>query len=280
METDLLKKGYTISFPPHTIFSAKGNGISCTFYKSGKFIVQGKAKDDFILFYLEPEILKEFSYSNPKSAIDQTKRIGCDEAGKGDFFGPLCCASFYYDPSQTDFLLSLGVNDSKTLADNKIHAIAAKLKESCSYEIVALFPQKYNELYEKFHNLNLLLGWAHVKAMTSLSSRVNCNNVLLDQFVKPPFMTNLLNRSGHRNIALTERTKAESDIAVACASILARDAFVKGMDRLSEDFGMEIPKGASKKVILAGKKILSTHGRGSLSKACKMHFKTYGELFI
>lgn len=280
MKTDLLEQGFSFSTPSHTIFSAKKPGVSCTFYLSGKFTVQGKNKDDFIIFYLEPEILKEFSYSNPKSAIAQTSRIGCDEAGKGDFFGPLCCASFYYDPSQTDFLLSLGVGDSKTLSDTKISAIAAKLKVSCSYEVITLYPEKYNELYEKFKNLNLLLGWAHVKAMTNLSKLVNCNNVLLDQFVKPPFMTNLLNRSGHRDINLTERTKAESDIAVAAASILARDAFVKGMDKLSSDFDMEIPKGASKRVKDAGRKFLSIHGRGNLDKVCKRHFKTYNELFI
>ncbi len=279
MERDLIEKGFNITTPPYTIFCAKKPGISCCLYLSGKFTVQGKEKDDFILFYLEPEILKEFSYSNPKSAIAQTKRIGCDEAGKGDFFGPLCCASFYYDPAQTDFLLSLGACDSKTLNDSKIAIIADKLKKNCEYEIVTIFPLKYNELYEKFKNLNILLGWAHVKAMTLLAEKVNCTDVLLDQFSKGSFMTNLLKKSGHTNIKLTERTKAEEDIAVACASILARDAFVKGMDKLSKDFEMEIPKGASKKVILAAKKFLSIYGRGRLSEVSKLHFKTYRDLF-
>jgi len=280
MELDLVEKGFAITTPPHTLFSARKPGVSCTFYQSGKFTVQGKDKDDFIIFYLEPEILQNFDYSNPKSAIDQTARIGCDEAGKGDFFGPLCCASFYYDPAQTDFLLSLKVNDSKTINDTKIASIAAKLKKHCQFEVVTIFPQKYNELYSKFQNLNTLLGWAHVKAMTMLSEKVGCTDVLLDQFTKPPFMQNLLNRCKHTEINLTERTKAESDIAVACASILARDAFVKGMEKLSEEFEMEIPKGASKKVILAGKKFLSKHGRGNLSRVSKTHFKTYNDLFV
>ena len=280
MEQDLIEKGFLITTPPYTIFCAKKPGISCCLYLSGKFTVQGKDKDDFIIYYLEPEILKEFSYSNPKSTISQTKRIGCDEAGKGDFFGPLCCASFYYDPSQTDFLLSLGVGDSKTLNDSKIAIIAAKLKQSCEYEIISIFPKKYNELYERFKNLNILLGWAHVKAMTLLAKKVDCKDVLLDQFAKPPFMSNLLKKSGNTDINLTERTKAEEDIAVACASILARDAFVKGMDKLSYDYEMEIPKGASKKVILAGKKFLSTYGRGRLPEVSKVHFKTYRDLLL
>jgi ribonuclease HIII len=280
IEKDLINKGFVISTPPYTIFSARRPGVSCSFYTSGKFTVQGKDKDDFIIFYLEPEILKNFNYSNPKTAVAQTKRIGCDEAGKGDFFGPLCCASFYFDPEQLDFLLSLKVNDSKVINDKRIAQIAIELKKNCEYEVISVFPEKYNELYEKFQNLNVLMGWAHVKAMTTLAEKVGCNDVLLDQFTKPPFMQNLLNRSGNRQINLTERTKAESDIAVACASILARDAFVKGMEKLSREFEMEIPKGASKKVIMAGKKFLSTHGRGNLNLVSKTHFKTYRDLFV
>ncbi len=280
MEIDLIEKGCLITTPPYTIFSAKKPGLSCCFYTSGKFTVQGKDKEDFIHFYLEPKILKNLHHSHPKTKIITTQRIGCDEAGKGDFFGPLCVASFYYDPAQTDFLLELGVDDSKVLGDHKISKIAAVLKKSCQYEVVSIFPKKYNELYEKFQNLNTLLGWAHVKAMTILSERVGCKNVLLDQFVKPPFMQSLLNRTGNTQIKLTERTKAEEDIAVACASILARDAFVKGMEKLSDEFGMEIPKGASKQVILAGKKFLSIHGRGKLDEVGKIHFKTYRDLFI
>jgi ribonuclease HIII len=278
IKTDLIEKGFTISIPPHTIFSAAKPGICINFYLSGKFTVQGKDKDDFILFYLEPEILQNFDYLRPKTKIVERKRIGCDEAGKGDFFGPLCVAAFYFDPSQTDFLLSLGVNDSKVLQDSKISSIAAKLKESCEHEVICIFPKKYNELYEKFQNLNLLLGWAHVKAMTTLSERVFCDDVLLDQFVKPPFMSNLLKKSSKNHIKLTERTKAEEDIAVACASILARDAFVKGMEKLSSEYGMVIPKGASKNVLLAGKKFLSLHGKETLSYVAKVHFKTYKEV--
>ncbi len=278
IEQDLIEKGFTLTTPPYTIFSAKKTGISVTFYISGKFTVQGKDKEDFILFYLEPEILQNLHYSNPKTAIAKSKRIGCDEAGKGDFFGPLCVAAFYYDPAQTDFLLALEVNDSKVLSDSKISLIAEKLKASCEYEVISIFPKKYNELYEKFQNLNILLGWAHVKAMTTLSERVFCDDVLLDQFVKPPFMNNLLKKSGKNQIKLTERTKAEEDIAVACASILARDAFVKGIDRLSLEYGIKIPKGASKQVLLAGKKFLSLHGKGNLSSVAKVHFKTYNEV--
>ncbi|MCH9620719.1 MAG: Ribonuclease HIII [Chlamydiia bacterium] len=280
IEIDLIEKGFTITTPPYTLFAAKKPGVSCCFYTSGKFTVQGKDKDDFIIFYLEPEVLKNFNYSNPKTAIDQTARIGCDEAGKGDFFGPLCCASFYFDPAQLDFLLDLKVNDSKTINDKKIAQIAQKLKANCNYEIVTIFPKKYNELYSKFQNLNVLLGWAHIKAMSQLSDQVQCNDVLLDQFAKPPFMQNLLNRSGYKHLNLTERTKAESDVAVACASILARDAFVTGMDKLSSEFEMEIPKGASQRVISAGKKFLSRHGRGNLELVSKMHFKTYKDLFV
>ena len=212
--------------------------------------------------------------------LKQTKRIGSDEAGKGDFFGPLCCASFFYDPEQTDFLLSLGVNDSKSLHDSKISKIAAQLKTSCKYEVITIFPKKYNELYDRFQNLNYLLGWAHVKAMANLSKQVDCYDILLDQFAKPPFMSNLLKQLKCEFIQLEERTKAEEDIAVACASILARDAFVKGIENLSNDYMINLPKGASKQVISTGKKFLTKYGKEKLLDVSKTHFKTYNELFI
>ena len=95
IKQDLIQQGFEIQKPPYTLFSAKKKGISCTLYESGKLTVQGKERGPFIEFYLEPEILKEFRFSHPEAHVDQTPHIGMDEAGKGDFFGPLCISALY-----------------------------------------------------------------------------------------------------------------------------------------------------------------------------------------
>src|SRR3990167_3452703 len=97
LENDLLEQGFELSKPPYTLFSAKKKGVSCTLYESGSLIVQGKEMASFMEFYLEPIILKQFTYSHSASYLDLTPRIGMDEAGKGDFFGPLCIAALFAD---------------------------------------------------------------------------------------------------------------------------------------------------------------------------------------
>ena len=92
LRSDLTEQGFVLTHPLHTLFAAQKKGVSCTLYESGKLTVQGKDKDDFIAFYLEPEILQSFAYIHPTANIDLTARIGIDQAGKGDFFGPLCIA--------------------------------------------------------------------------------------------------------------------------------------------------------------------------------------------
>ena len=95
IEKDLIEQGFEISRPPHTLFSAKKEGISCTLYQSGSLTVQGKDKGAFIEFYLEPEVLKTFQFSHPEAHLDLRAHIGLDEAGKGDFFGPLCIGAVF-----------------------------------------------------------------------------------------------------------------------------------------------------------------------------------------
>jgi len=158
LQNDLLDQGFKLTTPPYTLFSAQKKGVSCTLYTSGKLTVQGKDKEDFIHFYLEPEILKSLAYSHPEIEIDMTPRIGIDEAGKGDFFGPLCIAGVYGDEKMIKELLTIGVKDSKTISDKNILLLKSKIQRICPHAIVRLPPKKYNELYSNFRNLNRLLG--------------------------------------------------------------------------------------------------------------------------
>lgn len=277
LQTDLEEQGFELTKPPYTLFSAQKQGISCTLYTSGKITVQGKGKDDFIAYYLEPEILKSLAYTYPESGVDMTPHIGVDEAGKGDFFGPLCIAGVQADEEGIKKLLSLGVKDSKRMNDKNILTLAAKIRPAFAHSIIRIFPLKYNELYHNFKNLNRLLAWGHGTAIGELVEKTGCQQALIDQFADESLVENALKRK-NLAIQLTQRPRAEEDPVVAAASILARAAFVEGLDSLSKEAGFELPKGASDKVIEAGRKLLQTLGGESLGKYAKLHFKTYNDI--
>jgi len=273
LEQDLLSQGFALSPAPYAFFSAKKKGISCSLYLSGKITVQGKEKDDFITFYLEPEILKSVTYSYPELDKDMSAHIGLDEAGKGDFFGPLCIAGFYAGEGQVADLIKLGVRDSKKMSDEKIVALSKKLKASFSYKVLKLLPETYNRLYAKFNNLNRMLAWGHTTVLEELSEKTSCKNATLDQFADESLMQGFLQRK-NLNINLTQRHRGEEDPVVAAASILARASFLDGLIELSERFQIQIPKGASAAVIVAAKKAAAKHGEEVLPLISKTHFKT------
>lgn len=271
LQKELEEQGFTISHPPYTCFSAQKKGVSCTLYSSGKLTVQGKDKADFIQFYLEPEVLHSLPFSNP--TFDETTRIGIDEAGKGDFFGPLCIAGVFATKEHLQELIKIGVRDSKTMEDSRILTLSRQIKSLCPHAIVRLVPPRYNDLYKKFRNLNRLLAWGHATAIEELVTRTQCTRVIIDQFADESVVLAALKQK-NLDLELLQRHKAESDPVVAAASILARAAFVEGIDMLSEQVGMTLPKGAASPVLIAGKKLVARYGKEILHSVAKEHFKT------
>lgn len=274
---DLKNQGFAITKPAYTLFSAQKKGVSCTLYTSGKLTVQGKEMKEFITFYLEPEILQSVAFSYPETQVSMTERIGIDESGKGDFFGPLCIAGVQANEAQIKELLAIGVRDSKQIADGAIRVLSAKIKKVCPHTIVFISPKKYNELYANFHNLNKLLGWGHATAIAELVLKTGCTNVIIDQFAGEHVVLNALKQK-KLTVSLSQRHRAEADPVVAAASILARAAFLEGLESLSKQFDLEIPKGASAAVVRIGKQLVRKFGPQILEQAAKLHFKTKEEV--
>lgn len=270
---DLKSQGFEISKPPYTIFSAKKKGVSCTLYESGKLMVQGKEMSEFMEFYLEPQILGTFNFTYQDLDIDMTSRIGIDESGKGDFFGPLCVAGVQAEGAAIAKLKQLGVKDSKNLSDSSIIKIGNKIRAEFVHHVVKINPAKYNELYAQFKNLNHLLAWGHATTIEQLVARTQCTQVIVDQFADERVVLRALKRK-KMEINLTQRHRAEEDLVVAAASILARQTFIESLAQLSEKYKMELPKGASAKTIQAGKKLVQEYGSEVLEQTAKMHFKT------
>lgn len=211
---------------------------------------------------------------SPLASFAGTARIGCDESGKGDYFGPLVVSAVYVDAQSETRLQHLGARDSKTLPDNRILGMAEEIKKLCPNVVVPVEPQRYNELYAKTGNLNRLLAWAHAWTLEQLLEQVPCKLAIIDQFGDPSYVLNALREKG-RQITIEQRTHAEEDIAVAAASILARARFVQILEQLSKSAGLALPKGASDPSIVAvGRGIVARGGKERLAAFAKLHFKT------
>lgn len=231
------------------------------------------------------ELKKYISFFNEFINVNDTRKadiegnaiIGTDESGKGDYFGPLVIAGVYADEYMKKELKKLGVDDSKKLKDSHIALLASKIKAVCKYQIVSIGNQKYNELYAKIGNLNKLLAWGHARVIENILNETDCEIALSDQFGNPELIESALMSKG-KKIHLEQRPKAEQNIVVAAASILARNEFVERLRRLSDKHNLEFPKGASDKTIEVGKEFVRKHGREKLTAVAKLHFKTTSKI--
>ncbi len=201
--------------------------------------------------------------------------IGVDESGKGDFFGPLVIAACYVGPEHLAELE--GVRDSKTLTDPVALRLSSQIRRACPHALVAIGPTKYNELYASFRNLNKLLAWGHARAIENVLEQHPSDLVISDQFADPALLKRQLFERG-RQIELQSMVRGERDIAVAAASVLARAEFLRRLEKLGQEIGMPLPKGASAQVIEAGKRLVASKGREALAGVAKMHFKTAGQV--
>ena len=207
------------------------------------------------------------------TSLSSLNRIGIDESGKGDYFGPLVIAAVFVTPALEQDLALMQVRDSKKISDGRILELAPDIRLLCPHSLVAIGPQRYNELYAKIKNLNRLLAWGHARALENLLQQVECDLAIADQFGDERLILNALQVKG-KQIRLVQRTKAESDLAVAAASILARAEFLQRLDRLSQELNTTLPKGASPAVELAGRMVVKKYGRDRLGTVAKLHFKT------
>lgn len=283
----LEEHGYNFTEQEHMLWKASRPGLSISIYKSGKIVIQGKETQDFVLFTLEPEILLKASLGYKEILFKETNEkpfiphIGIDESGKGDFFGPLVIGAVFVDNESSDILIKTGVKDSKEIKnDKRIIEISDKIKQIVKgkYSIVAIGNDAYNRLYSKIRNLNRMLAWGHARALENLLDKeIDCSSAISDQFGDKRLIQKALLEKG-KKIELIQRTKAESDIAVAAASIIARAEFVRRMNKLSEEIKVNLPKGANAHVKEIALKIVECHGEEKLRSISKTHFKTYAEI--
>ena len=276
----LTELGFEFSPKQYTIFFAQKNKLSVAVYEKGpKVLVQGKGVEEFVQFELEPKILEEakLGYEEVRAPEMFEPHLGVDESGKGDFFGPLVIAGVYVDRGIARKLIDAGVQDSKRItSDTRIRALADAIRKTSMglNEVVLIGPAKYNELYEKFGNLNKLLAWGHARVIENLlEKKADCPRSLSDQFADARLIEQSLLRHG-RKIDIQQRPRAESDIAVAAASILAREGFINWLDREGKKLGMRLGRGVSPAVKTVAEKVVREKGPEGLRQLAKVHFRT------
>jgi ribonuclease HIII len=284
LRDDLDAAGFEFSDAPYAFWRAKSSNCTVTFYNKGKVVLQGAGAEEWARF-----IDAEADLAPPEHPFDAALEkhpspppatwIGIDEAGKGDYFGPLVVVAAALDRDRIPLLRELGVADSKRLTDKKAHDLARQLKTFCKFRKVVIGPERYNGLYKKFGNLNRMLAWAHMRALEDLLEMVpEATYSLSDQFAKDKRVLERQRMERAKQITVDQRTKAEADPAVAVASILARSEFLWQLRSLGQVAGRDLPKGAGPPVLAAGREVVANQGTEILPKIAKLHFRTTEQL--
>lgn len=255
-------------------------------YRSGKLLIQGTAHDLFtdVMSTIHPGRShapprdERAPESSPEIALPY---IGIDESGKGDYFGPLVIAAVLIDEASLTALTGLGVRDSKTLKIDACRELAAAIRRLLPerFEEVEIAPPRYNDLYAKMKtegkNLNDLLAWGHARSLENILVRHRCTTAVSDQFGNKKYLQSRLQARG-REITLIQTPRAERHMAVAAASILARDRFLRRLDQMGQQHGFCFPRGASPTVTEAARKFVARNGLDALHAVAKLHFRTTG----
>lgn len=198
--------------------------------------------------------------------------IGSDESGKGDYFGPLVVAAVRVTAEEAEYLRRCGLRDSKELSDRQIPGLAEEVRK-LPHKAVVLPPEVYNRRLRDFHNLNDFLAWGHAEAIRGVLEQAPAKRILVDQFGAERLVLSALGPLA-KGREVVQRPRAESDMAVAAASVLAREEFLRVLDELSEKVGVRLPKGASQQVDDVGRMLVRRDGVKVLDGIAKLHFKT------
>jgi ribonuclease HIII len=284
LEQWLRARGYVFREVPYAQFAAERDQVNVVFYQSGKLVVQGKGTREFVEFVLEPEILREarLGYEAELEPERLLPRIGIDESGKGDFFGPLCVAGVYVNEAVVRAWDKAGVRDSKkVISDRRIGELATLIRETpgCVWRVVPIGNEAYNRLHRTMGSVNKLLAWGHARVIENLMLQRHRMTpppvrAISDQFAADQSTVARALMSQGREVELIQRHRAEADLAVAAASILARDEFVRRLAQLSETWGVPLPKGAGESAEAAGREWVARHGPERLGEVAKQHFRT------
>ena len=274
--------------PPYAIFQADDGDTVVTLYQSGKAVFQGRDADLAADFWIETE---KINYGNAKVTSSDDKKekkeverkiplritsIGSDEVGTGDYFGPIVVTASYVTKDNVDFLLELGVKDSKKMSDTEIKKVVPQIIKKIPYHTFVLSNKQYNELYSSDMNMNKMKAILHNKVLSAFAdkNKYPYDHIVVDQFENPKSYYSHLSDAKFKVYNITFLTKAEDQcLSVACASLISRYIFLQEMDKIGQSVSIDLPKGASDLVDSVGKEIVRKFGNDKLKEIAKLNFK-------
>lgn len=274
--------------PSGAVFAAKKSTVNITGYNSGKVLFQGASASEEAQIWAKNSLSTGTTtpkkHAATKKPIDTPlpkgfsnwSVIGSDEVGTGSYFGPLTVVAAYVSKEQIPLLKELGVKDSKDLKDPQICAIAKDLLTFLPHSLLNVMPEKYNKIQPTMTQ-GKMKAVLHNQALGNVLTKIQPDApdaILIDQFELP---STYYKHIADQQIQIKEKvyfqTKGEGHhLAVAAASILARYAFLKGLEEMSKDAGITIPSGAGSNVDLVAAKLLKRGGITLLGKYAKLHF--------
>lgn len=276
--------------PPYAVFQADDCDTVVTLYESGKAVFQGHDADLSSQFWVERE-----RHLNPTKKVEMTNSankqkekkeivknpklynattIGSDEVGTGDYFGPIIVSAAYVEKENIPFLEELGIRDSKKMTDDKILEVVPLIIKKIPYNSILLSNKEYNSNHGNF-NMNKIKAILHNKVLYKTKmEHPNYEYIVVDQFAEKYVYYSYLKDSTNVVRDITFLTKAEDQVlSVACASVISRYLFLKEFNKLSNELGINLPKGAGTSVDEAGKVIVQKFGREKLNEIAKLSFK-------
>lgn len=273
--------------PPYAIFQADTGDVIVTLYTSGKAVFQGGSSDieaslwqniknnkDDLNYFIDDEDKKEEEEKEEVNVIPfEISSVGSDEVGTGDYFGPIVVTASYVNKENIDFLVNLGVKDSKKMSDEKILKIVPEIIKKIPYKTIMLSNKEYNEKYGKSMNMNKIKAVLHNKVLGEMVKNNTYDYIVVDQFEPEKSYYNHLKESNNVVKDITFITKAEDKcLSVAVSSLISRYIFIKEMDKLGDKYGIFLPKGANYYVEDVGIKLVQKYGIDVLKNISKLNF--------
>ena len=253
---------------PYVRYFLKLPQATVSIYTSGKVLLQGEGAEKYARFFGYQVVEENRGQNLPL--------IGTDEVGNGSYFGGLAVVASFVTPDQHDFLRKLGVGDSKTLTDQKIHQIAPILKEKIQHQALLLSPSKYNEVIGDRYNAVSVKVALHNQAIYLLLQKgIQPEKIVIDAFTSAKNYDKYLAQEANRfsnPISLEEKAEGKY-LAVAVSSIIARDLFLENLENLGRELGYQLPSGAGTASDKVASQILQAYGMQGLNFCAKLHFK-------
>ena len=262
--------------PQYAKWQLKPENCVITCYTSGKTVFQGKDANVYAAAFMQGQD------EIPNTATtNQYPQAGSDEVATGDYFGPVCVCASYVTQDNVDFLIKLGVRDSKQMSDADMLKIGPLLMERIPHSLLIVPPQKYNRVHES-NNLNAIKAKLHNQAYINLAKKIELPSFkIIDQFTPETSYYRYLKNEPQIIRDIHFETKAEDKyLSVAVGSIISRYGFLKTWEEMEKKYNMTLPKGSGDQVDIVAQAFVERYGLERLGEIAKLHFKNTEKLRV